>query len=133
MNTKELNVLQRRLDTAADVFYVAEKDFRNTVRNTILKCINEISPVDRKVNFSDYEDGVEIYVNVTYDGGNHPEYASNICSMVNGIFIDGKDKINLIIEDCDEYEEYRVLTNELHDVADMLMAITEYVIQNKQK
>ena len=131
MNTEELSSLNLRLDTAADVFYAAEKDFRDTVRNTIITCINEISPDKRKVVFNDYEDDVDTYVCVSYDGGNHPEYASNICSMVYEISIIGKDRIQLGIEDCDEYEEDRVPTNELHDVANILVAITENVIQNR--
>lgn len=132
MNTKELNKLQSKLDAAANVYYQAERVFRKTVRNTILRCVNKISPVDRKVVFSDYSDDVDTFVCVTYDGGNHPEYASNICSMVFGVSITEKNKIELAIEDCDEYEEYRVLTDELIDVANVLLAILERVMQNDQ-
>lgn len=41
---------------------------------------------------------------VTYDGGNHPEYAANPYSQVYGIFLNEKDnEIYLNIEDSDEY------------------------------
>ena len=41
---------------------------------------------------------------VTYDGGNHPEYAANPYSQVYGIFLNEKDnEIYLNIEDADEY------------------------------
>ena len=41
---------------------------------------------------------------VTYDGGNHPEYAANPYSQVYSVFFNEEDnKIYLETEDCDEY------------------------------
>ena len=50
------------------------------------------------------EDEDDDIVCVTYDGGNHPEYAANPYSQVYGIFLNEKDnEIYLNIEDSDEY------------------------------
>lgn len=50
------------------------------------------------------EDEDYAIVCVTYDGGNHPEYAANPYSQVYGIFLNEKDnEIYLETEDCDEY------------------------------
>lgn len=59
-----------------------------------------------KIEFHEYDaDGIQTDDNsfcVKYDGGAHPEYASNCFSDVNSVFIyDGK--IYLDIEDCEEY------------------------------
>jgi hypothetical protein len=57
---------------------------------------------------------------VIYDGGNHPEYASNVCSSVYSIYMDKYDRISLSIEDSPDYELRRV------DILDLL-AICESV------
>ena len=64
----------------------------------------------------DYEDSVC----VTYDGGNHPEYAANPYSLVNALYIkDGKIAIDC--EDCDEYYFDSVTTDEIKAIADFLL------------
>jgi hypothetical protein len=67
------------------------------------------------IKFSDMDDSVC----VTYDGGNHPEYASNAFSEVHGVFRRG-NKIYLNTEDCDEYEIDRVDTLDLFGVCDFI-------------
>lgn len=57
-----------------------------------------------------------------YDGGNHPEYASNMYSAVEGFELKG-DKLVFTIEDSDSYEAGRVLTDCLIELCD---AIVEY-------
>lgn len=56
-------------------------------------------------------------VSVTYDGGNHPEYASDCYNMVNGVYKKNGD-IYLNTEDCDEYELENVSPIEIYWVAD---------------
>jgi len=50
---------------------------------------------------------------VTYDGGNHPEYASNAFSDVYGVFTKN-NKVYLNIEDCEEYYSDRVMSEDLY-------------------
>ena len=59
----------------------------------------------------------ENMISVTYDGGNHPEYASSAFSMVEGISLDENDNIILQIEDCSEYPIENINWNEVFDVA----------------
>ena len=64
---------------------------------------------------NDYEDSVC----VTYDGGNHPEYA-NPYSVVNALY-DKDGKIAIDCEDCDEYYFDSVTTDEIKAIADFLL------------
>lgn len=60
------------------------------------------------------------YPTIAYDGGRHPEYASNLYSTVNGFsLVNGK--IVFDIEDCDSYSEDRVTTTELTELCDYLI------------
>ena len=62
-------------------------------------------------------------VTVTYDGGNHSEYASNAFSTIENAFVkDGK--IYLGIEDCEEYEIDRCQVEEI-------LYIAQYLNDNK--
>lgn len=53
---------------------------------------------------------------VVYDGGNHPEYASNAFSEVYSVFMkDGNIYLNT--EDCDQYDIESITLDNLFDVA----------------
>ena len=71
------------------------------------------------------EDEDYAIVCVTYDGGNHPEYAANPYSQVYGIFLNEKDnEIYLETEDCDEYCIDRVdSVMEVYDVCSFVRNI----------
>lgn len=64
------------------------------------------------------------YVSVCYDGGRHPEYASNVFSSVDGVFIED-NKIYLDTEDDSKYPIDNVTTTELLDVCTY---IVEHVV-----
>jgi hypothetical protein len=69
---------------------------------------------DGSINFDDYE--TDESVSVSYDGGNHPEYASNCFSIVNAVYL--KDGIiYLDTEDCSEYPISDINWDEVFDVA----------------
>lgn len=53
---------------------------------------------------------------VVYDGGNHPEYASNAFSDVICVYIKD-DKVYLETEDTDEYSIVNLSASELYEVA----------------
>ncbi len=61
---------------------------------------------------------------VTYDGGNHPEYASNAFSTVQAVKLDG-DKLVLETEDTDWYDTGNVETFELYGVASFINMIIQ--------
>lgn len=56
------------------------------------------------------------FITVPYDGGRHPEYASNEFSNVDEVYLKG-DKIFLSIEETDEYEIDRINDDDLYSVA----------------
>lgn len=68
------------------------------------------------LDFNDYE--TDEWVSVPYDGGNHPEYASNCFSTVNGVFFDEKGNICLDIDDCSEYPLTDVDWDDVYNIAD---------------
>ena len=59
---------------------------------------------------------------VTYDGGSHPEYASNAFSTVQAVKLDG-DKLVLETEDTDWYDTGNIETFELYGVASFINMI----------
>lgn len=61
---------------------------------------------------------------VTYDGGNHPEYASNAFSAVQAVKLDG-DKLVLETEDTDWYDTENVEPFELYGVAHFINMIIQ--------
>jgi hypothetical protein len=67
------------------------------------------------INFDDYP--VQEGICVPYDGGNHPEYASNCFSTVYGVYLDDNDEIYLDIEDCSEYYLDDINWNDIYLVA----------------
>lgn len=65
---------------------------------------------------SDYN---EENISVMYDGGNHPEYASNCFSTVYSIY-EKEGEIYLKIEDCSAYDFDHMGTDDIITVADAI-------------
>ena len=86
------------------------------------ECVEFLKNKLRENNNNLSWDSCEIgkYVSVCYDGGRHPEYASNVFSSVEGVFIED-DKIYLNIEDDDKYSIDNVNTTELLDVCSYIV------------
>jgi len=79
-------------------------------------CINYLKRATKKAGGTICTEDEEDSLVVTYDGGNHPEYASNAFSIVNNIFLkDGKIYLN--IEDSEEYSIDRIDDDEVYEVA----------------
>ena len=85
----------------ADVLYEsiipAQRDIRKKSEKYLQMALAEHGG---SIDFNDYDP--EEFVSVPYDGGNHPEYASNCFSMVYGVFINKDGNICLNTEDCSE-------------------------------
>ena len=132
MDKEQFNSLKLRFDTATDALIDAEKKARETSSEFIKALVKEISPEDSRVDFDDYTDDIDsLYLTIAYDGGNHVEYASNMCSTVNAVYLQtnskGEEEILLDIEDDSEYELERVLTIDALAVAEALTQIYEYL------
>jgi len=75
------------------------------------------------------------FVSVPYDGGNHPDYASNAFSTVYSVFLNESGDICLRTEDCDEYGIENVNWDNLYDVSmhvfNVLKALAEIKVGDK--
>ena len=79
------------------------------------ECLSYLRNIVSKHNNS-YEFDNDFMVTISYDGGNHPEYASNVYSQVHRIYI----KDNKLLFDIDDecaYSEDRITTYELFNIA----------------
>ena len=79
------------------------------------ECLAYLINIVSKHNNS-YEFDNDSMVTVSYDGGNHPEYASNVYSQVHRIYIKD-DKLFFDIDDEYGYSEDRITTYELYSIA----------------
>lgn len=62
----------------------------------------------------------EEMIAIIYDGGNHPEYASNLCSLLYSVYIDKKAGLCLHIEDDPCYGIDRVYDIDVLTIAEIL-------------
>lgn len=105
--------------------YSESKNNMNQICIEMLKEIcnrteNKVINLSKMTNYM-YDKG-NGYIAFVYDGGNHPEYAANMCSAVEGFALDN-DTIVFVLEDSDYYVESRVTTDELVFLCD---AIVDY-------
>lgn len=70
------------------------KEMRIIIRDNILACFKKAGV--QELEFK--TDIVEPFC-ISYDGGNHPEYASNVCSEVKSIRVNEKEEISVVTED----------------------------------
>ena len=72
-------------------------------------------------NFKDFRMFVgDCYPTIAYDGGRHPEYATNMFSGVDGFRLED-NKILFDIEDTSNYDDYRVSTDDLINLCEMII------------
>jgi hypothetical protein len=100
----------KKADELYDSIIPVQQDIRK-------KCETYIKMVLKENNGSLDCTESENMISVTYDGGNHPEYASTAFSMVEGISLDENNNIILQIEDCSEYPIENINWDEVFDVA----------------
>lgn len=109
---------EKYLDSVGEVRKVCIEMLTEVCNRTESKGIS----LEKLKNWCD--DNGEGYPTVSYDGGNHPEYASNCYSSVDGIFIKHDPilgyKLFLDIEDDTTYSVDRVLTVDLIGLCDVI-------------
>ena len=71
----------------------------------------------------------EAHCCIIYDGGNHPEYASNACSEVESLYMKGKEPV-LSIEDSDSYAFNRVENEDIITLAFAVYAAVDYTLDS---
>ena len=97
MNLAKLKELQ-------ECYFSASRDYRKAMEQAFGEMLKEGDFIDLAEN--------EVYCYLTYDGGNHPEYAANLVSPCYGV---GKKngKVYFRIEENEEYEIDRVTNIDL--------------------
>lgn len=88
--------LKKNFETASAWYHRVCSEVWDTAKEYLTKMLEE--QPDKRIERgedNDYLDGIA----VAYDGGNHPEYASCVISVVNGIWIDEKGTIMFGLEE----------------------------------
>lgn len=127
MDKKELNKIFR---TA----YIHKQSVDLLMATVVKSCNKYLKELLKEnggsISFHEYDDdGIRTDDNafsVPYDGGNHPEYASNCFSDVERVYLDG-DSIYLEIEDCEEYD---IVNIDIYTLYDLCEYIYTHIIPN---
>jgi len=103
-------------------FQTIAEEWLSTQRKLRNECIKFLKKVLKKNgNHLEWDDSeLDSSVCISYNGGGHPEYASNCFSTLIGINMDENGNITFDIEDCSGYELCDVPTDELYDVCDFV-------------
>lgn len=115
--------------TVVNKFNQAFDEFINKKKNIREICLDILKDicnrrVDKKIsleNLKEYlDENNECYPVISYDGGNHPEYATNMYSTVDGFRLEN-DTVIFDIEDSSDYSDDRVMTDDLIDLCDVII------------
>ena len=120
MDKKELNKIFR---TA----YIHKQSVDLLMATVVKNCNKYLKGVLKanggSISFHEYdEDGIRTDDNafsVPYDGGNHPEYASNCFSDFERVYLE-ENNIYLEIEDCEEYDIVNIDIYTLYDLCEYI-------------
>lgn len=89
------------------------------VRKECIKFLKRVLKANN--NHLEWDDTeLDCSVTLSFNGGNHPEYASNVYSTLQAIDMNDNGDITFEIEDCPDYDIDYVLTCELYDVCDFV-------------
>lgn len=114
-----------KFQKTADKWAKVQKELRKDCMDFLTRILNRNNKL---IDWSEME--IEQSVCVTYDGGNHPEYASNAFSMVQSVSMDDKGNITIDCEDDSDYAIENIDTGELYTLCDF---IDEYVLEPEKK
>ncbi len=104
-----------KIEKIRDEYYDLCRKLRKECTEYLQKVLKE------KGNHIEWNDiDLDCSLTVSYDGGNHPEYASNCFSTVSAIDLNERGVVTLDTEDCCEYDIGRITTPELLDVCDFV-------------
>lgn len=117
--------MERTISTPT--FQDTHKEWSRLGAQLAKECISYIKSIlDKLPNKEVYVNGEEYEYYpcyVTYDGGNHPEYAANPYSQVGRVFLNELGHIRLDTEDCSDYVLEDLACMEIYAVADAVEAV----------
>ena len=90
-------------------------EIANKLRNECIEYLTETVKKNGRIEFDTEND--DEYFTVTYDGGRHPEYATNAFSTCYAVDLDKNGHVFFEIEDCDEYEVTRATLEDIYTAA----------------
>ena len=94
-------------------------DFSNIATKLKQECIDYLTQVTKENGSIKFDlEQEDEYVCVSYDGGKHPEYASNLYSTVYGVsFNDSENSLSIETEDDDDYSVDHLSVDEVYALA----------------
>ena len=100
-------------------FIQTGEDFLNISAKLKKECVEYLTQVTKENGSIEFDLNQEDeYVCVSYDGGRHPEYGSNVYSTVYSIsFNDDENRLSIEIEDDDDYTVDRLSIDDLYALA----------------
>lgn len=116
MEKNEINKVKKNFEKASKKFYECV-EIKRKIKEVSMETIKAVLS---KADGNSVEIDEDNMISVPYDGGNHPEYASNCYSRLNSVYLkDGR--IFLDIEDCNEYEIDRIDGDDVFAIAEVLV------------
>lgn len=108
-------------------------DISSRLQKELINYLKEVlAQNNKKLDWYNIEDVRDWRPTITYDGGNHPEYASTVDNDVYGIFMKN-DIIYLDTAECSEYDINRISISELYDVAEFIDNNLETLTSNQDE
>ena len=115
--------LEKNYNRKAKAFEKMLGDYRKVAKDYLKSLLEE----HKSILFNYGGDNQEECVTISYDGGNHPEYASNVFSEVISVSLNNKGEITFEIEDSCDYHIDDVQTLDLYDA---IYSINHYILPN---
>ena len=115
--------LEKNYNRKAKAFEKMLGDYRKVAKDYLKSLLEE----HKSILFNYGGDNQEECVTISYDGGNHPEYASNVFSEVISVSLNNKGEITFEIEDSCDYHIDDVQTLDLYDT---IHSINHYILPN---
>ena len=114
--------MKKNIKTTSEKYRELAIQLRKECEDYLKEVVTEFGVVPlRECNCELDCDGANAYV--VYDGGNHPEYASNGCSDVIDVHLYKDGSVCVNIEDCEDYDIDRVAyTEDLEPLTDAVAA-----------
>jgi len=108
-------------------------DISSRLQKELINYLKEVlAQSNNKLDWCSIEDVIDYRPTITYDGGNHPEYASTVDNDVYGIYMEDNN-IYLDTAECSEYEIDRISVSELYDVAKFIDNNLETLTSNQDE
>ena len=124
MNSSIVNNMFEKYSSIVNNILKEYSKIQNKVRNICYDFIKDfLTNVANNEIVIDYSDFPE-YITVTYDGGNHPEYASNVFSTINRIYM-RNNELYVDTEDTTTYNLNNATTDDLASICTFIITYSD--------